>query len=81
MLNKILETREDKLGRNHLLTAESHILLGQVYRYIKNYKKGREQTEIALTVFSELVGDDHPATEYAKKCIDFFDSVELIDVI
>lgn len=81
MLNKILETREDRLGRNHLLTAESHILLGQVYRYVKNYKKGREHTEIALTVFSELLGDEHPTTDYAKKCIDFFDSVELIDVI
>ena len=77
MLLKIVTVREERLGKVHTSTAESHHILGLLYRYTKNYPKAKEYTEMALSLFMQTVGEDHPSTKVVKNSLVFFENASI----
>ena len=81
MLMKILNFREEKLGIDHLASAESYFVLGLLHRYTKNYPKAREYATQASEIYIKLLGEDNPVVQIVKKMLHFLNNIELVDLM
>jgi hypothetical protein len=74
IFTKISTVRESRLGNAHASTAESYQMVASLYRYMRNYTRGKDFAEKATLAFMEAVGEEHPSTKSARKLLEFLQS-------
>jgi hypothetical protein len=73
MLTKILTVREAQLGATHSKVAETFMDIALMYRYTRNFVKGKEYALKSFGIFSSKLGEEHPTSIAANRLVSFFE--------